>query len=52
VKIIIQQGVGRIAGYELADGTIVKGRDCCGRPWECHPPECWHPLAKPWWMGA
>jgi hypothetical protein len=32
VKIIIQQGVGRIVGYELADGTIVKGRDCCERP--------------------
>jgi hypothetical protein len=42
---------GRITGYELSDGTIVVGKDCCERPWECHRPECWHPLAKPWWMG-
>jgi hypothetical protein len=44
-------GVGRIVGYELEDGTIVKGGDCCERPWECHRPQCWHPPAKPWWMG-
>jgi hypothetical protein len=42
---------GRITGYELSDGTIVVGQDCCERPWECHKPECWHPMARRWWIG-
>jgi hypothetical protein len=43
---------GRITGYELADGTVVKLKDCCENPYACEREECWAPWPSPkapWW---
>ena len=51
-RILVEQVTGRIAGYELADGAIVKAMSCCDDPMACERPECWTPFPqKPWWMG-
>lgn len=51
-KVIVEQGVGRIIGYELPDGTLVKVKPCCDNPVACEKDECWGPgPRKPWWSG-
>ena len=37
---------GRIVGYRLQDGTIVKLRDCCANPYACQREECWSPWPR------
>ena len=55
-RIIVEQGAGKVVGYEMADGTVIKaGQPCCDDPTLCQRVECWSPWGVPttsrwrWW---
>jgi hypothetical protein len=43
VKMVVQQGAGRIIGYEI-DREFVEARPCCSNRAECQRRECWRPF--------
>jgi hypothetical protein len=47
VKMVVQQGAGRVIGYEI-DGEFVETKPCCDDPARCEREECWTMIFGPW----
>jgi hypothetical protein len=43
VEVIVQQGLGRVVGFETDAGRFVEMPPCCSDPSKCEKEECWRP---------
>jgi hypothetical protein len=44
VTMIVEQGAGRLVGFQTPDGRFVAAKSCCDDPSQCRRTECWIPL--------